>query len=115
MPNFAKGIQDSILKELIVKPTGSSNILASGEIHGCEGGFIYIEINEGYEDILSLTNMEGQLFNVTFCINRTTFQLQHNALSWLQKHGLFNALIKNPGFDHVDRVPSPSTFEHKFK
>lgn len=36
-----------------------------------------------------------KLFNINFYANRTTFQVQHNALKWMKNHKLFGILFKN--------------------
>lgn len=37
-------------------------------------------------------------FNITFLMNGTIFQLQHNALKWMQRHSLFSLLIDRSRF-----------------
>lgn len=39
-----------------------------------------------------------QPFNITFLMNSTIFQLQHNALKWMQRHSLFSLLIDRSRF-----------------
>lgn len=117
MPNFFKAIQDSILDGFTIKPitnVSTMNSLISGQIQGCDEHFIYIRISEGFEDLLLLINNESQLFDVNFFTNRTTYQLQHNSLNWLEKHGLFKNLIDNPQYAHNEnRTPDP--IEYKFR
>lgn len=114
MINYARAIEDSTLKGCTIKPTGSSDILCSGEIKRCNEHQIYIEIHEGFEYLQSSYANEAQFFNVNFFINRSTFQLQHNAISWMQKHNLFSLLIKNPLYDREHQAPSSTTEECEF-
>lgn len=57
---------------------------------------VFIKIIDG---ISAFSQMyQKRLFDITFVMNRVTFQLQHNALKWIVKHSLFQILIDGPRF-----------------
>lgn len=66
----------------------------SGQIQGSNKDYIFIDIAEENFDYL-LRNCDNKLYDITFHINRTPFQLQHNALAWVKQHKLFPALIND--------------------
>lgn len=68
----------------------SSGIELLGKIKNKAKDKIYIEI---YRNLDKWTMNE--LYNITFQINRTGYQLQHCALSSLIEHKLFSVLIQN--------------------
>lgn len=114
MPDFNKAIKDSILDGLTIKPIGPGDVISSGKIIQCDDELIYIKIDDGIEDLMNCCVNLGQQFNVTFFINRTTYQTQHNALMMMQEHKLFPVLIRNPLYDHVE-VNNHSTCEKEFR
>lgn len=61
-----------------------------GKIRGRESARINVEIYPGWKCDIS------DAYSITFEINRTGFQLQHNALKFIKKHSLFDILINNP-------------------
>lgn len=118
MPDFSRAIEGSILKGFTIKPIESENTSISGRIQGCNDQFIYIKIDEGFEELLCYVADEEQLFNVRFFINRMNYQLQHNALTYMQNHILFPILINNPRYSENDdelRVHMSDILEHKFR
>lgn len=54
---------------------------------------------------------KNELFNIHFQLNRTSFQMQHNALDYVKKHKLFDILINNPKC--ADRIENLSTDSNK--
>lgn len=63
---------------------------------------IFLKIKEGFKDALSYVGKYR--FQLNFCTNRVTFELQHYALHWIKAHNLFVNLIGNPR----DERPGPS-------
>lgn len=100
MPNIQKALQDSVVEDIIIKPVQETtkNTMIFGRISVCDEIFIYIEITEGITELLSWNMNEFQLFDIIFYKNRTTFQLQHNALNYVKQHRLFSILINNPKY-----------------
>lgn len=94
-----EAIGESVLEYFSLKPVSSSSgRILTGRIQGSNKEHIFLEISE--EDVDYLRNNCGQrLFDIHFNMNRIQFQLQHNALNWLEKHGLFSLLVNNPKFD----------------
>lgn len=61
----------------------------NGKIIRRESGKIYVNIYPGWE-----CSSTGS-YSIKFEVNRTGFQLQHNALDFIQMHGLFSIFINN--------------------
>lgn len=91
-------IQNKILEGFTLEPSAEkhrNNILIAGLIKGTgTDEYIYIAITEGYDE---LRNKHTFLYyDINFHINRLPYQLQHNALQWVNHHKLFDVLINNP-------------------
>lgn len=112
MPNYS-AFETAGLKEFTIKHR-SSDMLYSGQMNGWDDSNLFIEILDGFEMLMSCFHEE--FFDVNFTINRSTFQLQHNAISWMKKHDLFSVLINNPLYDieNHDSAGS-STAEDQFR
>lgn len=54
---------------------------------------MFIEISEGIEYVRQACDKE--VFDIQFRLNPTVYQLQHNALDWVDRHNLVDTLIEN--------------------
>lgn len=72
----------------------------NGKIKSRESERINVEIYPGWKCDTTDT------YSITFEINRTGFQLQHNALKFIKEHAVFNVLINNPLY-HCQNSMSP--------
>lgn len=69
-------------------------ISLNGKIKRRESGKIYVEI-------FNANKWDSQeQYDIAFEINRIVYQLQHNALEFIQKHRLFDILINNPSYQY---------------
>lgn len=105
-------IGENLLDNFTLRPAETSqsadsnkkDTFISGQIKGCNKGYIFMKFtgeNFGYIS----KNCHKELYDIVFHVNRTPFQLQHNALEWMKKHNLFHCLINNPSYDMVLRHP----------
>lgn len=101
---------DSIINGCILKMNEKSEIFA-GSIIKIDYQFIYIKINDGFDDFRHL--YADQTFDIDFHMNRLSYQLQLNALKWIKDHKLFKILINNPLFDKQSIIAS-SNLDFKF-
>lgn len=98
--NYYKAWEKGTIDAFTVIPIASHlNITISGQISKVDSQYIYLKVVDGFSDLLYCQKNDGQHFNVFFNINRTVYQLQHNALKWFEKHNLFSLLIENPRYD----------------
>lgn len=66
----------------------------NGKIKRRESKKIYVEIfNANKCDTY-------EQYNIVFDTNRNVYQLQHNALDFVKRHGLFDILIYNPSYHY---------------
>lgn len=113
--NYYNAWNSSVISAFTVRPNECDvNNVISGEIQKCESDFIIVKISVGFEDLLFLNTNKEQFFDINFCINRTVFQLQHNALRWLKEHKLYSILINNPRYEFNDKF-SPQINENNFR
>lgn len=86
-------------------------IVASGRVKSCDKNFIYIQIGE--EDIeLTRNYCEKQYFDIIFNINRTSYQLQHRALNYVERHHLHPILINNERYNSYEDVDRDELVDH---
>lgn len=92
-----------------------------GHLQNIKKDVIIVKITRGFMDLLEIHDIkrfdeftrtmkvtgEKQVFDIEFQMNRIPYLLQHNAVSWMEKHNLFALLISNPKFDEKD---SKTTF-----
>lgn len=64
-----------------------------------------VEISEGIEFVRQVYDKE--VFDIQFRLNPTVYQLQHNALDWVDRHKLVDTLIENVKFNR-HHLPFPS-------
>lgn len=70
----------------------------NGKIKSRESERINVEIYPGWKFDTTDT------YSIEFEINRTGFQLQHNALNFIKKHALFKILINNPLYHYQNSI-----------
>lgn len=102
MPNIFDAWNNSLLDGCIVECVGMREMY-SGQMIACSKDFIFINIHTGSEDCSRLSK-DGHLFNISYHINRLPFQIQHNALKWVNDHNLFDKLISYPIYWAVHQV-----------
>ncbi|XP_031626698.1 putative helicase mov-10-B.2 isoform X2 [Contarinia nasturtii] len=116
---MVEAVDENILDHFTLKPIKTSrifnkNISIPGSIKGCNKKYIFVKIDEDGFDYLR-RHCKWTFFDISFHMNRTIFQLQHNALEWIEDHQLFSLLIKNPTYDVKQRVTSHHYLEtYKF-
>lgn len=81
----------------------------SGTVFKIDDYFIFIEIDESNEDFRYI--YAEQTFDINFHVNRHSYQLQLNALKYIEEHKLFSILISNPLFKERKMISSHSKFE----
>lgn len=90
---YLKALKENNLERFTIKAIGWALPEISGLLK--EGfGRVSFKVLNGLEQLLHL-DFNRQLFAIDFHTNRTTFQIQHNALKWFQSHKLFGKLIQN--------------------
>lgn len=58
-----------------------------------------ISADEIYLKISAIKDwIPNDLYDVSFLLNRTVYQLQHNALDFIQKHKVFDIILNNSNF-----------------
>lgn len=96
---------------LSMKGSVCARVCVSGEIYS-QLRTTYIDVRiSGGNDVLQIIkeNYSNAVFDISFHSNRSTFQLQHNALNWMEKHELFSLIIKNPLYD----ITAEKTFNYE--
>lgn len=78
-------------------PTGTK---FNGKIKSRESEKINVEIYPGWECDTFDT------YSIVFEINRTGFQLQHNALNFIKEHALFDIFINSPLYHYQNSIPT---------
>lgn len=97
-----------------IKRFGNKQGVCAGQIVGVRGDLIYVQITQGFEEILEYYNNEGQLFSLNFFTNRLVYKMLMNTLEWIKKHGLHSVLINNPYYDQIDySIPNLKQYEFK--
>lgn len=109
---MAEAVQESILDSftLVSKPDDgkskliTSNIQIPGQIKGINKEFIFLKIDDESHVNLVKSLCNDHTFNIYFRMNSMTYDLQHQALKWMNSHSLFDSLVNNPKYN-VD-IPS---------
>lgn len=74
----------------MLSPNSMSAEKFNGKILRRESEKIYVNIYQGWKC------NDVDTYSISFEVNRTGFQLQHNALNFIKKHALFSILINSP-------------------
>lgn len=101
MRNYAKAFEKSFLDKFTLEATKDLNKkLISGRIKSCNNEHLILKITNEFKNISVDSN-----FKLEFNINRSTFQMQHATIKWIEDHKLFDQLINNPQYQNypVDR------------
>lgn len=96
-------IGENMLDHFTLRPTNSDkDISISGQIRGCNREYIFVKfLNDNFTYISK--NCHRELYDIVFHVNRTPFQLQHNALEWFKKHNLYDRLVNNLVYNTIPR------------
>lgn len=78
----------------VVIKVGDSEI--AGQVNEVNQNEMIFKITEGF---IKLLNHRSKKVSIMFTYNRSTYQLQHNALEWMLKHDLFDMIIRNALYD----------------
>lgn len=101
MPNIPRAFNESVLEHFIIKPitaTREPETVICGRISLCVENVVYIQITEGITELFPWNEEDFQRFDIIFIKNRTSFQLQHNALDYVKEYNLFPILINHPKY-----------------
>lgn len=99
MHDIDSAISDKILDCFTLTPTQfESDTEIIGRIKKADKDWIYLCISDEYSLNYVKAYCKEVVFDITFHINRTPFQIQHLALQYMQEHNLFPILINNPSF-----------------
>lgn len=119
---MAEAINESIVDSFTLKPILTDeekqfrmrnprkkiDISIFGQIKGINKDFIFLEINDEHYAEYVRNNCDRLHFDIYFQLNLTTFQLQHNALEWIVRHGLFDLLVNSLEYNRtVDTTDYP--------
>lgn len=100
---------DASIEGFSIRQSGFESNCTFNGILQTHDGEIVLKINKGFEQLVKLLFSP---MDIHFTSNRTTFQLQHQTLGWMQKHKLYDILIENPSHHVENRAPS---IHSKFK
>lgn len=98
---FFAAIDDELLDRFTLLSKSSSEKL-NGKIKRRVSERIYVDIYPGWKC------NSNETYSISFEIHRTIFQLQHNALRFINEHGLFSILINNPLYHTQDPIMLPT-------
>lgn len=102
--NFRKAIDVKLLEAFTIKKSDTPKApLFSGKLQSCDNNYIYVKIINANQEARFVNN-DNMLFDITFNINRLTYQIQLAALQWVNEHRLFSILIANPLYSRTDKV-----------
>lgn len=103
---FKKAVQEK-MDTCVITGTDTNQITA--RIHKCDRDIVWIKILDGKAEMMC--TYKNQLFDLAFVMNRTSFQLQHMVLEFMEEHSLFKLLIAGPQFEITDE---PSVYSSKY-
>lgn len=93
MRKYLTALKEKSIDHFTIKAIGWELSTIRGILKKSIGGICFKVLN-GLEQT-SCLDLDDQLFDISFHSNSTTFQLQHNALKWIQTHNLFEKIIQN--------------------
>lgn len=111
MPNFQQHVNGKLLERFTMKPSGNQEELSliAGRQVKADREFIYLKVEDGM-----LSNCVDY-YDISFHMNRLTFQLQHNELRWMKTHELFPTLINNPRYKMRPEIDRSTVDEIQFR
>lgn len=96
MHKYAKALREKMVKDFTLRPHGWAfrldGTLFGVNIRSVES--VVFQIKNGLEQ-LDRINLDHTVFDLKFETNGVSFQLQHNALKWMELHELVPILIQN--------------------
>lgn len=99
-----------------VKHSISGLSVAAGQIVGCRGNSIFVQITQGFEEISECYEEEDRIFTLNFFTNRLVYKTLLNTLEWIKKHRLHAVLINNHLYDQVDyQIPDKRNEQKNYK
>lgn len=94
------------------------SVICDGQIVGCRGDSIFVQITQSFDDILYCYDKENRIFTLNFFKNQLNYKVLLNSLEWIKKHGLHEVLINNQLYDQVDysipKANAPNDFSCSF-
>lgn len=93
---FRKALKDGMTACLIEPSENDQDVTVSAQIMEIDADKVYVKITDGKD--LFLRIYKNRNFDINFTMNRSTYQMQHNCLQWIQNHSLFPVLIIGPRF-----------------
>lgn len=113
---FQKACRDSLLDGFTVKQLISGQNVGAGQVVGCRGDSVYIQITQGFEELSDFFSEENQRFTLNFFTNRSVYKVLLNTLEWFKKHKLHTVLVNNELYDQVDyQLPIERNEQKNFK
>lgn len=98
---MAAAVDENEIDFFILKPKRNKLLLKNKEIFGqilrVRDKKIYLEIFPETADLVRKSYMHED-YDIHFTLNRVPYQLQHNALEFLQKEKLFKILINHTSY-----------------
>ncbi|XP_055307723.1 uncharacterized protein LOC129571875 [Sitodiplosis mosellana] len=110
MPNYKRAVEMKIVDSFILKSPDMPGFL-SGKVVGCDNRHINVQLSHsmGNDDASNECNLK-------FYGNRLPFQIQHEALKYIEKHKLFPQLIAESRYANDESELSASLhFDLKFR
>lgn len=111
MKKYSKALKEKLFGNFTISAVGWALEAISGVLHENFDGVTFRVLN-GLEQILvHKFELKTQLFDINFHSDRSTFQLQHDAIKWIKSHGLFHELIENEKYSLKESLPHENLYE----
>lgn len=119
---MAAAIEENVLDFLVLHPKSQNQSREKdifGQICGLRDRKIYIEIfRESFRSIRK--SYKNESYDISFLLNRMPYQVQHNALDFIENDQLFTKLINNSYYGcKSESLPlsngKPNIQKHQFK
>lgn len=94
---LAAAIEENVLDFFVLKPKSSKDVHAKyiyGQVYRVREKKIHIEIFPQSIKLVRSSN-KNAFYDICFILNRVPYQMQHNALDFIEKEQLFTKLINN--------------------
>lgn len=108
MNKYSKAYAENLLKRFSIEAVNWV-FRFDGELKILNGA-IHFKVLNGFDKIFAL-DLNAETFNIEFNSNLTSFNIQHNALKWMEEQNLFEELIGNDQYEakcFVDEETSQS-------
>lgn len=113
MKKIKEAIDEDLLEQLILTATqrDDSKIKFFGRIKSANKDFVFIEItNKKFAKQLNEMIKQRARFKLEFSLNRVSFQAQHLALEYFERHKLFGSFIDPNGDETYTDMSKLSMF-----